>query len=281
MLSLPRWAAGDGSPLATLREDEAGVEVVTRAGETFRARYLVGADGANSHVARLVGLHRDERMGIALEVEVTTDSALLEQYADMALFVFGAMMWGYLWVFPKAERLSVGIGNFRGNSSTLRETLQQEMGRLGIVIDGQPQRGHPLPTYPRHTSLRRGRVLLAGDAAALLDPLLGEGIRHAVTSGRFAAEAILADDQSGYTRRVQREIGANLLWGRRWAWPFYEHPRGSFELAVRNPRFLAEFMRLLAGRTTYRRMALRAPLNLLLGLGRRVPVECGQTKSSP
>lgn len=260
----------DGSPLMALREDEGGVEVTTRAGETFRTRYLIGADGAVSRVARLVGLKYEQPMGIALEVEVATGSAP-ERFADTALFIFGATPWGYLWVFPKAEGLSVGIGHFSGSPSGLRETLRREMGRLGIIVDGRPQRGHPLPIYRRHRPLRRGRVLLVGDAAGLVDPLLGEGIRHAITSGRFAAEAILADDLSGYTWRVQREIGRDLLWGRCWAWPFYEHPWGSFELAVRNPRFLAEFVRLLSGQTTYRRMALRAPLNLLLGLPRRHP----------
>jgi geranylgeranyl reductase family protein len=270
----------DGSPLAVLREDKAGVEVTTLAGETFRARYLVGSDGANSRVARLVGLRREKRMGIALEVEVSADGALLERYADTALFIFGATPQGYLWIFPKAERLSVGIGNFAGRFSTLRQTLQREMGRLGIAVGGQPQRGHSLPIYLRHEPLQRGRVLLAGDAAGLMDPLLGEGIRHAITSGRFAAEAMLAGDLDGYTRRVQREIGGDFLWGLRWARPFYAHPWGSFELAVRNPRFLAEFARLLAGQTTYRRMALRAPLTLLLGLGRRRPVEQEQANQS-
>jgi flavin-dependent dehydrogenase len=218
----------DGSPLAALREGEAGVEVTTRAGETFHARYLVGADGAASRVTRLAGLRRKKCLGIALEVEVAADGDLLEQYADTALFIFGATPWGYLWIFPKAERLSAGIGNFSGQSSALHETLRREMGRLGVAVDGQPQRGHPLPIYLRHEPLQRGGVLLAGDAAGLVDPLMGEGVRHAITSGRFAAEAVLAGNLAGYTRR----------------------------------------------------MALRAPLNLLVGLGQREPVEQEQTRTS-
>lgn len=263
----------EGEQMMSLRQDASGVEVATRSGETFRARTLIGADGANSRVARLTGLRRDKRMGMAIEVEVPVDDGLLEEYADTALFIFGTPPFGYLWAFPKAEHLSVGIGAFEGKGADIKDVLRQEMVKLGIEVDGAQQHGHPLPVYLRHEPLHQGRALLAGDAAGLMDPLMGEGVRHAVDSGRMAAAAVLADDLSGYTRRVQREIGTDFLWGLRWARAFYEHPWGCFELGVRNPRFVKEFVRLLAGQTTYRRMAALAPLNLLLGMGQRLPTE--------
>jgi geranylgeranyl reductase family protein len=261
----------DREQVVSLRQDEAAVEVATRSGETFRARYLIGADGANSRVARLAGLRRDKQMGMAIEVEVPVDDGLLEEYADTALFIFGTPPFGYLWIFPKAEHLSVGIGAFEGQGSDVKHILRREMAKLGVEVDGAEQHGHPLPIYMRHEPLHRGRVLLAGDAAGLMDPLMGEGVRHAAESGRMTAEAVLAGAPPAYTRRVQREIGADFLWGLRWARAFYEHPWGCFELGVRNPHFVKAFVRLLAGQTTYRRMAALAPLNLLLGMGRRLP----------
>ena len=263
----------DGTEVLALQQDDEGVTVTTRSGETFHARYAIGADGAHSRVAREAGLHQGQPIGLTLEVEASADEALLSEYADTVLFLFGSPERGYMWIFPKAKHLSVGVGSDGADVPTMRRSLKREMARLGISIDGEQHRGSALPVYVEHHPLHQGRVALAGDAAGLVDPLLGEGIRHAIDSGRFAAEAVLADNLAGYTHRVQREIGNDLIWGLRWAALFYDHPWGSFELGVRNPRFLDEFARLLAGETTYRGMAIRAVPNLILGMLQRRPVE--------
>jgi flavin-dependent dehydrogenase len=256
-----------------MEQDESSVAVTTASGEEFHAGYLIGADGANSRVSRLAGLWRGTWTGGAIEAEVPVSDDLLRTYSDTAVFVFGTPPKGYVWVFPKANHLSVGIGAFREHISNMRRILEREMGRLGIEIDGARQRGHPLPVHLRREPLRRKRVLLVGDAARLMDPLLGEGIRHAVDSGRLAAECVLSGNLQGYSKRIHREIGRDLLWGQRWARLFYEYPRVSFELAVRNPRFVGEFLRLFAGEISYRRMAARALPHLLLGLAYRSSVK--------
>jgi len=272
VLEHARAEVRDGSALTGMEQDESGVAVTTASGEDFFARYVIGADGANSRVSRLAGLWRGRWMGGAIEAEVPVSDDLLKTYSDTAVFVFGTPPKGYLWIFPKADHLSVGIGAFRERVSNMRCILEREMGRLGIEIDGARQRGHPLPVHLQREPLHRNRVLLVGDAARLMDPLLGEGIRHAVDSGRLAAECVLSGDLQSYSRRVHREIGRDLLWGRRWAKLFYKYPRMSFELAVRNPRFVREFLGLFAGEVSYRRMAARALPNLLLGLAFRSAV---------
>lgn len=273
VLEHARAEVRDRSPLTAMEQDKSGVAVTTASGNHFCARYLIGADGANSRVSRLAGLRQEGWMGGAIEAEVPVSDELLKAYGDTAVFVFGTPPKGYLWVFPKAEHLSVGIGAFQERVPNMRRILKREMGRLEIEIDGARQRGHPLPVHLRREPLRRRRVLLVGDAARLMDPLLGEGIRHAVDSGRLAAECILSGDLQGYSKCVHQEIGRDLLWGRFWASLFYECPRTSFELGVRNPRFVREFLRLFAGEISYRRMATRALPNLLLGLAIRSAVK--------
>lgn len=269
LVSHARAEVRDGARVVDVRQDGTGVEAALASGETFRARYLILADGAASPLARRMGLRRGRRVGITLEAEVPANDCLLTPFDDAALFLFGLPIQGYAWAFPKSDHLSVGVGAFLGPSERLRDLLDLAMARLGIPLEGAPLYGHPLPVYLQHERLHQGRVLLAGDAAGLVDPLLGEGIRHAVRSGEQAAEAILREDVAGYTTRIHREIGDDLLWGLRWARFFYAHPRVSFEWGVRNPLFLREFLDLFAGRTTYRAMALRAPLLLVLGAPRR------------
>jgi flavin-dependent dehydrogenase len=273
ILEHARAEVRDQSALASIDQGESGVTVTTASGEDLYARYLIGADGANSRVARLAGLRQEKWMGGAIEAEVRVSDEVLMAYSDTALFIFGTPPRGYLWVFPKADHLSVGIGAFRERVSNMRRILEREMGRLGIEVDGARQRGHPLPIHLRREPLHRKQVLLVGDAAKLMDPLLGEGIRHAVDSGRLAAECVLTHDLQSYSQRVHREIGRDLLWGKRWARLFYNNPQKSFELGVRNPLFVKELLHLFAGKTSYRRMAARALPNLLLGLGRRLPVK--------
>ena len=137
------------------------------------ARYLVGADGAVSTVARSLGLRRGRRLGGALEAEVPLDGheALHTAYGHRAVFSLGAISWGYAWVFPKGEHLSVGIGRFRPGRADLRAALRQEMARLGIPLEGVELHGHPLP-------------LLPGAALALLARPAPGGPEHAAVRAR-------------------------------------------------------------------------------------------------
>ena len=143
----------------------------------------------------------------ALEAEVPVAPTVLEQYANTALFLFGSIRDGYVWVFPKGDHLSFGIGTLREGRYDLRRRLASAAACLGLDLGPARLRGHALPVYRQREVLQRGRVLLVGDAAGLMDPLSGEGIRHALCSARLASEAILAGDVASYSRRVYEHIG--------------------------------------------------------------------------
>ncbi|MGD2179335.1 MAG: FAD-dependent monooxygenase [Anaerolineae bacterium] len=162
ILSRARAKVQDQSAVTALRQDESGVTATTASGEAFRTPYLIGADGANSRVAWLVGLRRERKMGGAIEAEIPVSDDLLEEYADTALFIFGTPPRGYLWVFPKAGHLSIGIGAFHERVPNTRQILQQEMARLGVEIDGDDSAVIRFPlTCAANRSIEDGSCWLA------------------------------------------------------------------------------------------------------------------------
>lgn len=132
--------------------------------------------------------------------------------------------------------------------------VRRVMDRYGIALDRGPLHGHPLPIYTGRQQIATHRVLLVGDAAGLVDPLTGEGIRFAVQSGRLAATALAAGQPETYQKSVRRQIGRSHAAGLALAWLFYHFPHACYELGVHNPLATRAFVDLLSGRTTYPRL---------------------------
>src|SRR5207245_6740887 len=80
----------------------------------YRARIVVGADGANSVVARSLFAGRRGRLWGALEGEVVVPRIPSSLGASAIALDIGVVPWGYGWVFPKEGRLSVGVAGFQG-----------------------------------------------------------------------------------------------------------------------------------------------------------------------
>ncbi len=257
-----------GDAVHSVRQDEHGVVVTTRSGRAFRASYLIGADGAASRVARDLGLRRGKRIGVALEAEVDVAPATLDEYRARALFSFGCVQNGYAWVFPKAAHLSVGICALARSGEDLTALLMREMRSRGIVVPPAAMHAHPIPLVGPTEPLHTARALLVGDAAGLVDPLSGEGVRHAIRTAQLAAEHIVSGDLPGYTRRVDRSIRADLRLAALWARLFYRRSYACFRLGARNPLVLRHLLGILGGRATYGALFWRLPL-YLLGLGSR------------
>jgi geranylgeranyl reductase family protein len=245
-----------------------GVQVLTRDAKSFAerdygARYLIGADGAKSTVARALGLRKRRVLGGTLEAEVEPEAKTMARWAQTAMLQFGACPGGYLWIFPKRDRLSVGVARFSPGKANLRGILTQEMVNFGVNLAKVRLRGHPLPLHWLSERLHTARSLLIGDAAGLVDPLLGEGIRYAVYSAEIAAQAIARDDLAGYTRQVQRRIGSDHCWAREGARVFYNFPGLSWRWGVRNPRIRRAMIDVLREKRKYKTLVGQLPLYLL------------------
>ena len=188
----------DGVAVVDLEVDNAGVSA--RVGESHvRAAFLVGADGANGVVARASGLGEGIVRGVALEGNVPWSTLERGAYESSAWVELGVVPGGYGWVFPKGDHANLGVGGWMGEGPRLRDHLE----RLASAHEVDPAeltdvRGHRLPMRELGAPAARGRTLLVGDAAGLVDPLSGDGMYEAFVSARVAAEAIAAGRAEEY-----------------------------------------------------------------------------------
>ncbi len=138
---------------------------------------------------------------------------------------------GYLWSFPRCDHLSVGIcGQMAQYSSqTLKQHLHNFLREERIPADGARFYSHVLPS-PQPETLSQRRIVgrnwaLAGDAAACVDPVTGEGLYYALRSGDLLAQALAHRRPDEYPARVRAEFAADLALASRIAQLLY---RGRF-----------------------------------------------------
>jgi menaquinone-9 beta-reductase len=205
---------------ATVRgvELEAGlVRLRTTAGEVA-GRVVIGADGANSQLRRLtVGAPAPRHTGVAIRGYAPAP----EGPAEMLLVWERTAGLAYAWSFPiEGEHTNVGYGVFAGAAPVPRSQLERRMVALLPHGAGATNvRGHRLPLSTGGMHLGDDRVLLAGDAASLVNPITGEGIFYALLSGRLAAQAAVrapAAPLAGYRALLRAALaptsGARAGW---------------------------------------------------------------------
>jgi geranylgeranyl reductase family protein len=186
-------AAGAESQRATVRavrDVGTHVEVDVAGAEPLRARVVVGADGAESVVRRAVGGRDRRQVAIALR---GYDAGTADHTSRMVLDDRRGL--AYAWRFPSDDgRANVGYGHLlRDGQVSSREALAASMHRLlpGLDVEPATMRAARLPLSTSRQAVAAGRVLLAGDAASLVNPLTGEGIYYAIHSGLLAGRAAI------------------------------------------------------------------------------------------
>ena len=226
----------DGVKVTAVETDGTGA-TVTAGGERLSAAAVVGADGVNGVTARALGLGGNRTIGVALEGNLPNGRLDAGRFHGRIVVDFATVPGGYGWIFPKADHLNFGVGGWNDEGPKLREHLATFCRMYGIgMADLDELRGYRLPCRAHDSTLARGRGLVVGDAAGLLDPLTGDGMFEAVVSGRFAADAVarvLAGEEEtveAYGARVTRHL-APLLWA---SWSlkaaFDRFPRTTFAL---------------------------------------------------
>ncbi|MCB2377776.1 geranylgeranyl reductase family protein [Hymenobacter sp. BT635] len=205
----------------------------TATGETVAsARILLVANGAQSAFARQIAGHELEPAhhcaGVRAYYEGVTG---LSPDNFIELHFIKDFLPGYLWVFPLPNgQANVGVGMLTQAISAKKVNLRE---KLAEMLDTHPAlqerfrsarrlgsvRGFGLPLGSKRRPISGDAYLLLGDAASLIDPFTGEGISHAMVSGRHAADwatrALAAHDTSAaflkqYDAAVYRRLGQEL-----------------------------------------------------------------------
>lgn len=209
-------ATSSGAELLTEKVTDvrqAGDHVVVN--DRHAARCVIGADGANSVVRRQLHGSRQPWAHTALAMRGYATGAAGTPRLQ-AWFGSGSRP-TYSWLFTTGHGpANIGCitfdGSLRSSRTALVTAIREQF--TDLDIDDATLRAHQLPLSTRRPPAARGRVLLAGDAASLINPLTGEGIQTALLSGALAGQAGIRHPDGPaqpYRRALRRRLARHLL----------------------------------------------------------------------
>ena len=178
--------------------------------EIYRARIVIGADGVETMVGRWAGL--DTRVP-SRDMESCAQYVLqgIEFDPDAIYLQFSDAIapGGYAWIFPKAVGVAnVGLGMvaLKSDGRNARQYLDAWVARR---FPNGARTGYTVGGVIVHTTIKKAYadgVMVAGDAAHMINPLSGGGIINAMKAGRLAACTAAAAIREGDTseRRLSR-----------------------------------------------------------------------------
>jgi geranylgeranyl reductase family protein len=247
----------EGTPASAIETDATSVRVRSN-GDSYEARLLIGSDGVNGMSAKAMGLQPAGEHAVALEANYPADARVMADWERYIALDLGGIPGGYGWVFPKGDHLNVGVGGWKSVGPDLRRLLAKYCAYYGFDDTKlYAHRGYQLPLRNDNQPIVSGNVMLAGDAAALVDPLSGEGIWAAFVSGRLAAteaQRLLTGevaDLSGYQRALDAEMREEILASRRLMAVFQRLPSFSVLMLKYNGTFWRYLTEIIRGEITY------------------------------
>eukprot|EP00871_Galdieria_phlegrea_P005319 jgi/Galph1/5789/GphlegSOOS_G4446.1 len=192
---------------------------------TLQVDMIIGADGANSRVAKAIDAG-DYNFAIAFQERIKLPEEKMAYYNDLAEMYVGDDVSPdfYAWVFPKYDHVGVGTGTVIDRSAIKKYQSAIRTRAASKLVGGHVIKveAHPIPEHPRPRRVV-GRVALVGDAAGYVTKCSGEGIYFAAKSGRMCAEAIATISRKGERIPTEQELKNTYLkqWDQRY-WSTYK-----------------------------------------------------------
>ncbi len=240
-----------------VRQSSRGVTVRTDE-RSFGADWVIGADGALSFSKRRLGFIQRCHIFTALVEERPLPPHLADELEGGALIELNGVPRGYGWLFARGEMLNLGIGSWNWKRRTTRNGFQKSyaafLKRYGL---GEPglYRGAAIPCPVAWAQAPvKGRAVWVGDAAALADPFLGEGIGQAICTGLLAAMAVANGDLSLYIKSLRKSIFIEHLHAWLLARLVFFRPGISHRMVELRPGVLEVGFGLLRGQITHKNL---------------------------
>jgi geranylgeranyl diphosphate/geranylgeranyl-bacteriochlorophyllide a reductase len=215
---------GQGNGPMTIHYNDYEVDAKVGEPKTMEVDVIIGADGANSRVAKNIDAGEYD-YAIAFQERIKIPDEKMEYYKDLAEMYVGDDVSPdfYGWVFPKYDHVAVGTGTvvnktqIKTYQAAMRKRAEEKCAG-GKIIRVE---AHPIPEHPRPRRVQ-GRVALVGDAAGYVTKCSGEGIYFAAKSGRMAAEAVVERSQNGTVEVDENDLRVYLdKWDRKY-WATYK-----------------------------------------------------------
>jgi geranylgeranyl reductase family protein len=217
-----------GTKVSDIRADEQHVDVKTIEDQVFRGRLVIGCDGAGSITGRRLAEAKTDLNHCSAAIR-----AYFKNVKDMPPLTFELHFLkdtipGYFWIFPLPDDIAnVGLGLPSRVIADKKINLKDKMFRIikeepglkarfaDVELTGAPEISL-LPLGSHKVTVSGDRFMLCGDAASLIDPATGEGIGHAVLSGRYAAwQAMRCFEENDFSASFMKGYDKSLyakLW---------------------------------------------------------------------
>ena len=253
----------------------------------YSGKIIIGADGVNSTVARKTGLmlkDDSKKFAVCIETEIELTDREIKQFIDddELIYIYFMENRGYGWVFPKGNIVSIGIGMWKPLSVNPTDVFNQF---IDFLSEKREVNLHPMieKKYPYTCPLGgvsrnifRDRVLLVGDAAGFVDPLLGEGIYYSLISGIIAgdvsSESINCNNYSMeqlslYEKKCNKSFNNDLKCALKFSNLIYRYLGIFFYLMRADPVLFKRFVLTVKGDLTYKEyfkfVVMRFPFTLI------------------